>query len=256
MCKPCIFALSLFLFVFISIQNGTKSKELRLVSLDYPPYSYRSEGEVAGIAVEIVREIFREAGYQVSVDIVPWARALGSAKKGKADGIFTIYKNDEREKFLIYSSEVLMPQVVSFFKRRDGKVTFDGNISSVKNLKLSIVNRVSYGKELDSAIEKGVFSLTKKNNTLESSLLMLQSQRVDLVPSNRLVAYHKIASIPELKDLVEVKPPITDIPSYIAFTRQRDMTAARDTFDAGIRRMKKEGQYDEIIRAHVGSAIK
>ena len=115
------------------------------------------------------------------------------------------------------------------------------------------MNRVSYGKELDTVIENGEFSLIERNNTLESALLMLLGKRVDLVPSNRLVAYHKIAGIPELKEIVEAKPPITDIPSYIAFTREQDMTVARDAFDAGIRQMKQSGRYDEIIRAHVGA---
>ena len=54
---------------------------LRFVSLDYPPYSYKQEGQAVGIAVEIVKGVFESAGYQVSVDIVPWARALESAKR-------------------------------------------------------------------------------------------------------------------------------------------------------------------------------
>ena len=250
-------ATSFFIFCALAWSHVQAAGDsLRFVSLDYPPYSYKQEGETVGVAVEIVKNVFESAGYQIFVDIVPWARALESVKKGKVDGIFTIYKNDEREKFLIYSNEILMPQIVSFFKRKDKKISFDGSLDTIKGLKLSVVNRVSYGKELDTVIGAGEFSLIERNNTLESALLMLLGRRVDLVPSNRLVAYHKIAGIPELKEIVEVKPPITDIPSYIAFTRQRDMTAARDAFDAGIRHMKESGQYDEIIRAHVGSTSK
>ena len=56
--------------------------------------------------------------------------------------------------------------------------------------------------------------------------------------------------MPELKNLVEVTPEIESLPSYVSFTKKRDLTAVRDAFDAGIRQIRESGRYDEIIRSY------
>ena len=82
---------------------------------------------------------------------------------------------------------------------------------------------------------------------------MLEGKRVDLVPGNRNALYEMINRMPELKNLVAITPQIDEIPSYIAFTRERDLTAVRNAFDVGIRQMKDSGRYDEIIRSYGSS---
>ncbi|MFZ6642987.1 substrate-binding periplasmic protein [Undibacterium sp. TC4M20W] len=80
----------------------------KLASLHYPPYEYVEQGEVKGIAVDIVKEAFRLMGHQVSINIYPMRRSLEMVKNGEADGIFTVFKTPEREKYIIYSNEAVL----------------------------------------------------------------------------------------------------------------------------------------------------
>ncbi|WP_077600075.1 substrate-binding periplasmic protein [Salinivibrio kushneri] len=88
---------------------------VRLVTLEYPPYIQTSDGSLDGVAVRVVRQTFSKLGYEVEIEVLPWARALYQVRTGLADGIFTIFKTPEREAFLDYSQQVLFQQGIRLF---------------------------------------------------------------------------------------------------------------------------------------------
>ena len=58
---------------------------LKVLTLNYKPYSYLSETKVEGINTDIVRELFRRAGTEIEIAVKPWARVLREAKRGRVD---------------------------------------------------------------------------------------------------------------------------------------------------------------------------
>jgi polar amino acid transport system substrate-binding protein len=58
---------------------------------DYAPYSYRENGVMKGIYVDIAREIL-EQGLKIPVEVegYPWARAQTMVEEGLADGFITV----------------------------------------------------------------------------------------------------------------------------------------------------------------------
>ena len=137
----------LLLFViFFLISGYCFAKTLELVTLQYPPYVFEHNGEIKGIALEIVEEAFRRMQQPVNVKLLPWARALKYIKRGKADAIFTAFKNPERETFMVYSKEVLINQTISLFVRKDSNIIFDGDLKKLSNYRFGVVRKVSYGK--------------------------------------------------------------------------------------------------------------
>ncbi|MDN3684338.1 transporter substrate-binding domain-containing protein [Vibrio sinaloensis] len=64
------------------------AKPLELVTLDYPPYVVEQEGELSGVAIELVGSVFDELGVAVSIEVLPWARALSNVQFGRSDAIF------------------------------------------------------------------------------------------------------------------------------------------------------------------------
>ena len=57
---------------------------------------------VSGIDIDMINEIYSEAGYQVEYKIVPWETSINMAKKGLVDILPTIEINEEREEFWIF----------------------------------------------------------------------------------------------------------------------------------------------------------
>ena len=126
--------MSLSLCILAPLQADAEEKAVRLSTMVYPPYSYEDNGKITGMAIDIVAEALESQGYKIAVELLPWSRVLTSAKRGKIDGVIMIFKNKERQAYYIYSQEVLLPEIISFFKHADSPVTFDGSFESVEHL--------------------------------------------------------------------------------------------------------------------------
>lgn len=221
--------------------------QLRMVALSFPPLIYDEGGKPTGIAYEIVTEAMKKAGHTVSVEIMPWARALDTVKEGGADAVFTAYKTPEREQFLNYSAEVLVPQVVSFFVAKDSAITFDGDLAKLSKYKIGVVNQISYGSVIDDAIKGGVLPNVEKSNDSDSNVKKLLSGRFDVMPSNRYVAQYFLKQQGALDQVKELTPEAQNLPSYIAFTKARDTSKLKADFDAGVAAMKASGDYQRVL---------
>lgn len=218
------------------------------VTFDYPPLEYAGDqGQPRGVAVEIVRAVMADLGDPTRIQVFPWTRALNMVRNGQADAIFTAYRNPERERFLDYSNEVLYAQQVFFYRRKGEPVAFDGRLASVEALTIGVLSTISYGQVFDAARPR--LDLDKATR-LDHSFQKLVSGRIDLVPSDQLVAAHTLRAM-GLADAVEpLAPPIESVPSYIAFSRRRGLSALRARFDRHLAKLKASGRYAGILRQH------
>ena len=224
------------------------AESYRFVTFDFPPLEYATEGQQAeGIAVDIVREVMRALGHEVTITVYPWTRALRMATTGTVDAIFTAYRNAERERYLDFSNEVLFPQVVYFYAKRDAAIAFDGHLQSVAGLRIGVVSTISYGQRFDQA--KPALMIDKARE-LEHNFKKLLLDRIDLVPSNIHVAEYTLATL-EWGDLITRLPrQIERVPSYIAFSKKRRLEGLRDRFDAQLVQMKASGTYEAIMQKY------
>lgn len=221
------------------------AENYHFVTFQFPPLEYATD-EITpeGIAVDIVKAVMHALGYNLTISIYPWTRALHMAQTGAADAIFTAYRNPERERYLDFSEEVLFPQVVYFYKRRKAPIAFDGDIQSVADLRIGVVSTISYGQIFDQA--RPALRIDKAR-TLENTFEKLLRQRVDLVPSNIYVADYTLKQLNLTDRIVRLPRQIEQVPSYIAFSRKRNLGFLRDQFDAQLAEMKLNGSYDRIV---------
>jgi polar amino acid transport system substrate-binding protein len=235
------------LVVLVWSASSCYSGELRLVTLEFPPYEYSENGEVKGSAVAVVKEVFERMGQPIRIDVYPWVRALKMIESGEGDAIFTVYKIPEREVFADYSNEVLMPQILSFFVRKNSEIVFDGDLSKLSSLKFGVVRSLSYGAKLDFALKSKMLANVEDVANGMPNFLKLLDSRVDIVPSNKYVAVDILSKIGRMGDVKELMPEIQTVSSYIAFSKKRNLTAVRDDFDKVLREMKVDGSYQKII---------
>ncbi|WP_233201045.1 substrate-binding periplasmic protein [Chromobacterium alticapitis] len=220
---------------------------LELVTLQYPPYQYQDGAEVKGFAADIVREAFRRMGVPVHIVIYPWGRALAMAQDGRADAIFTLYRTPEREARLDYSHQVLAPQVVSLFTRKGADIPFDGRLDALGAYRFGVVRSVNYGEAFEAALKRGGIRVTETAASGEQNLDMLLANRFDILVSNRLGAWDILRRRHAERLVVELRPPLEDIPSYIAFSRKPGLAGVRDRFDDALAAMKHDGSYAKLL---------
>ena len=96
-------ALAVALIAFASSPWAADKRVLNIAATEYPPF-YSAEIEGGGFMTEIVTEAFRREGYDPDIRFLPWKRALEGAKRGKYDGLFTVWYRPEREEWFLFSA--------------------------------------------------------------------------------------------------------------------------------------------------------
>lgn len=238
----------LALIFIMSVFSGvSQAKTLRLVTLEYPPYEYTQDGELKGLAVEVIKRTFQEMNQPITIEVLPWARAMRYIKDGSRDAVFTAFKNPERERFADFSNQVLMQQAVSLFVRKDSKIQYAGDLRELQGNSLGVVRKISYGLKLDTAIKSQTFKRVEEANDGTQNFGLLLNKRVDMVASTKYGGYHILKKLNREVDVKELPTNIQNLPSYIAFSKVRHLTQLRDEFDMTLSQLKASGEYQKII---------
>ncbi|NQY94537.1 MAG: transporter substrate-binding domain-containing protein [Campylobacteraceae bacterium] len=238
----------LLIILFLAFLSNVYAKPLQLVTLEYPPYEYTEDGKLKGMAVEVVKIIFKEMNEDITIEVLPWARAIRYIEDGSRDAIFTAYKNPVREKFADYSTEILMPQIVSFFVKKGSSIVFDGDFNALSQYSMGVVRKISYGQKLDLAIKNKIFKRVENANDVTQNFRKLIKGRIDIIPNSKYGGYHILKKLNQVGEVDELPVNIQSVPSFIAFSKKRNLKDIRDKFDVILKRLKKDGTYLQILQ--------
>jgi len=91
----------LWVGVFLFFGTSSHGQEITLYTEDYKPFQYRNaEGALTGFGVELVRQIFRDAGVTIhggQIRMYPWARAYANVREEKNSAVFMTVRTAKRE---------------------------------------------------------------------------------------------------------------------------------------------------------------
>jgi polar amino acid transport system substrate-binding protein len=93
------------------------AETLKLVTEEYPPFSFRENKVYKGVSVDQVNVLMTRANLDYSIDMMPWARALTLAETDPATCVFTTVHNDERDKKFKWVEPLLSGRTVLIRKR-------------------------------------------------------------------------------------------------------------------------------------------
>ncbi len=97
----------LILAFFATINEGTTAGlvstpppttiKIQAYCEDYNPYNFEKNGEITGFSVDLLREISKQAGIIISIELVPWKRYLKVVEETPNTLLFTATRNANRE---------------------------------------------------------------------------------------------------------------------------------------------------------------
>jgi len=242
-----------FLFSTGVLMAGPKT--VTLATLEWPPYigtSLPHDGYVA----EIVVEAFKRSGYQTDIQFFPWARAVHTIEVGSRDGLFPEYFSKDRAKQCVFSNPFLGGPV-GFYKRKDTRISFNGNpqkelekvLKGLRQYKFGVVRGYINIADFDAATY-----LTKiEADSDESNLKKLHVKRTDLIFIDKFVASYiiKTKHFEMLADLEFMEPPLEQKLLYICFSKQSAGYQEKlKAFNRGLRSIKSDGTIKKIIARH------
>lgn len=236
----------------VASQSQIESADLYLIGEEgYAPISYIENGEVVGISPDIIREAFRRMNMTVKLELAPWERCKQMVFEGYADGFFSPYMTVEREKNYQYAYEPLMIEKNVFVVKADSTITFNGDITSLKDYTIGTL--IGYAT-LEEYIKEGV--LTKIDYSAETSealkKLLADGRGVDLYVNTNYIIWYNAKVLGVADQLRELETPLVENPSYLAFTRVRDMSDIARRFEETLKAMKDDGTYERILEKYIG----
>lgn len=226
----------------------------KLATLSYPPYEYLENGEIKGIAVEILREAFRLMGHQVVISLFPMRRGLEMVKTGEVDGIFTVFRTAEREKYITYSNESILLLTITLWVRNQSEIVFDGDLENMANYKFGAVRGISYGTKFDALAHSGKLNI-ELTNDLNSAISMALANRFDILISNHFGAIYEMKRAGVFSDFKELSPVTQEQETYFGFSKKSSMHLLRDDLDSTLKILKQNGFYEATLKKYRDTMI-
>ncbi len=232
-------------------KDNEESKALKIVrGQNYPPYHYVNEnGELVGICVEVVENVFDKLGVDIEFEQNSWTRCLHLVEIGKADAMMNLFKTDERSEFMHFDNNVIEYEINALWTKKENAVNYTGDIlKSIGDKSIGIIKDYSYGEAFDSIKEELNIDDTSINE--EVLVKKLASDRLDFIFGNQLVIKWQADKMGVLDEIKMLEPVVSKGGLHIGFSKANDLEEVSKKFSDTLESFKESKEYDNIINKY------
>ncbi len=250
--KKCIIIINFIMIsclVTIGFASSVSTQTILAVTDEYPPFVYRKDGKPAGVAIDIVRELFKETKTEGTIRFYPWKRAYNMGLKQRNTLVFTMSRTPERESLFKWIGPVFSVKVGLYRLRKRSDVQVR-TLEDAKRYNVGTVRGYASEKKLLNAgfeIGKNIDQASDEIKNVKKFLL----QRVDLICSTDLVlAYYLRKEGHRLNETERVVSLKGQFDEYMGFNKDTDDSVV-ESFTKAFDSIKQDGVYDKIISKHI-----
>ncbi len=163
--------------------------DIKFMTESYPPFNFKSNGRLAGIAVNLIEEMFLKVGSKLTrkdIEMLPWARAYLYITHSTKEqiGLFSMTRSKEREHLFKWVGPLSESRIV-LIAPKSKKIVIN-SIDDINKHRVGVV-RDDVGEQL--LILKGVKSINLDVVfDLQLNALKLVRNRIDLWACGEIVA--------------------------------------------------------------------
>lgn len=253
--KKLLFMSSVNLFCLLclswaSFPHQAFSAEVITLKADlWCPYTCDPASGEPGYMVEIAREIFHEAGYEVNYKIDNWARVVDEVRSGQIDGLVGAARADAPG--FVFTAEPFGRSQNFFWAMKDSSFHYTDH-QSLKGKKVGVINSYTYGDEVDAYVKKKdpSFVVISGNDALEKIVKMISAHRLDAFVENPNVLAFALKNDPVMfHSLKAVSKNIADNQDlFIAFSpKGKNSKKYAELLSQGLPKLKKSGKLKAIL---------
>ncbi|MES2950676.1 MAG: transporter substrate-binding domain-containing protein [Pseudomonadota bacterium] len=152
--------------------------KVAVVTEEMAPYNFIDEKDksVKGLSTELVHEILKRASIDYQIEIFPWARSYRMAQENPNVAIYSMGRNEEREKMFKWVG-IIVNREVFLYKLKGRPEVKAASVAELKSYKLGGIRdgvRTMYLKKEGLTVEEATDDA--------SNLKKLQSKRIDAFP--------------------------------------------------------------------------
>ncbi|QGY40195.1 transporter substrate-binding domain-containing protein [Pseudodesulfovibrio cashew] len=235
---------------------GWGAEYLHVISMVAPPRVMLIDGEVTGMAADLVKEGLTRAGYQFDIELVPWKRALYMIQSGTADALFYPIFTKERTEYFHYSPTPLFRIGLAALKRADSDIVIRPDFGGLDHLVLGIGLGFQYGPKGKEFMEKAHFVKIEATSSNNLGFLKLLDGRIDLLLMDSTLATHYLKQRSTLGKVdfardEQGRIAILDYrEGYLVFSRKTATAVDAANFSKALDSMIRDGTYDDIVNRY------
>lgn len=235
--------------MFFGLLLGGLALAEEIISFDQanPPFMYREGEQARGLYPAIIAEAFRRMGVGVSLQALPWRRALLGAEAG-AWGVGGLFMNEDRLRKFDYSEPVFEERLLLYVLRGQ-EFPFVG-IKDLAGKRIGVLRGWSYGDEFDRAVAEGTILADPVVND-QANVGRLLLGRLDAVA----IAPESMALVRDRLDphgrLVPLPRPLAVNKTYLSFPKSRHLVPLLALFNEELRAMRRDGTLERLCREHL-----
>lgn len=223
-----------------------KERTLRLGVIHYPPYVVVEGDEIRGPYVTLVSEAFERLGYSYSIETYPWSRILTMVESGELDGVIDVFDNNQRRSYIYYPEQPIGLYSQGFLVMRDSNIRFDGNLDSIKDFKIGVVQDYSYGNKFDKAVANEELKVDLSHDG-DANIEKLLQGRLQIIV-NEMGHTTNYVQKHDLMDRIEMLEPVmTNTYSYVGFSKANALSQLRAEVDGTLKDMIGDGTFYKIF---------
>lgn len=234
---------------------------------NYPPYTYLEDGKAAGIYVRILERVLPLVeGYDVTLKLKPWRRALEEAEKGEAFGVFPPYFRPELRPWMTrYSDPIVLEEVIIVCNREAASRVRWPFPQGYRGMMFG--NNLGFaagGTSFMSTVRSGDIFLDEAGGTY-TNLKKIVLKRIDCYINDRRAIYWAFKNLalsepPEglaerwrlnlnRENVVEMQVLQVDA-GHIGFSSEVDAADFIRKFNAALAEVRQRGDVERIIKEY------
>jgi polar amino acid transport system substrate-binding protein len=231
-----------------AIKKKVKGKTFSIATdTTFPPFEFHDKGKLAGIDMDLIRRIAKDAGFKVKIQSLGFQAAVSAVTSGSSDGVIAgMSITDERKQTFDFSDP--------YFKSGVQMAVLKSNkdVKGYKDLKGKTV-AVKTGTESEAAAKKLSKKYGFKVKGLDQSTNLVESVKngtaVAIFDDYPVLAYgiQQGSGLKAVTDKIEGG----DYGFAVKKGQNADLMAA---FNAGLKNLKSSGEYDKIVAKYLGDS--
>lgn len=241
--KNCLASVLTAWVTLTLLTSPALADKVAVVTEEMAPYNFVDEKDqtVAGLSTELVHEILKRANVDYQIKVYPWARAYRMAQEAPNTAIYSMGRNEEREKLFKWVG-VIVNREVFLYKLKGRPEIKASSLEDLKPYKLGGIRdgaRTMYLRKEGLAVEESTDDA--------SNIKKLQSRRIDAFPIDEpnlvYLSQKNGVDFESMERLIKLEKMSGGL--YLAFS----LNTADDTVDkcrVALDAMVKDGTFQKI----------
>ncbi len=246
-----ILVLIVQLLVSVSAAEEPSQRHFTVCSHELPPHTFpTAEGKAGGYASAVLLAVADKLGWSLQIQYAPWMRARMDSQEGVCDLIYTILKTPEYERFFVFPEEALADRYNVLIVRKDSGIQYDGNLESfMRQHSVGLYKDKVVSPEFDR-LRSTDWARVEEKPRATNIMKMLLAGRFDAAIENRATALYELAAMGHSADITILSPPLSVLPSYIAFSKKGRAVPYLADFNRELKAFKTSPAYTALQLEH------